>query len=950
MYKNLKNPEVYLAYKDKRTICSLNVYKLNCDPRLPSVSSGSFRIYRYENDKEVPYWEKIQLGLLVEIRYLSWFVISRISLDKTENGEEYMDIEFQSLEVETGQTLLTSFGSLGTDLDKQGGLDRYCLYNIFDQEHSIMHIFKQKNAGWKIGDIDPDISTQYRAFDVDSISSYDFLVDKVAKVYECVFIFDTYKRSVNAYKLENIGKKTEIFLSDRNLIKSANVKSDDSDIKTMFNVSGGNDSRTNTPLSIIDVNPSGSSSITDFTYYYSQMSKELVDKLNEYNELLEQNEPLYSSALLVLEDLYVELETLNHNVPENHDTTDLTQFGLAELQEKEKTYWNIMSIYTNDSENKEYVYAYNSRKEVLDELGTRKMQIKNKENEISLQLEIVKSYIVNIQEVLGDDLYAELSYFIREQDFQDDSFVATTEMTQDEIYEMQKELISHARNELSRISHPQFEMTIDVVNFIGIEDFEKFTKQLELGNIITVEWDTGVLIEARILGFNFDFDNPDNFEIIISNKTSLNDAWALRDILKQTESTSTSVDYNSGAWNVAKQTSLDFKNWVNQIYDASLQNLQNSDNQEVLMDGTGILVRKWLIDQNEYSPNQLWLTNGQIAFTRDDWQSVCTAIGEVTLPDGHTVYGIVGEYIVGEIFAGEQLILRGSCANLDFETNNDFKNAQVAIKANSDGISLKVSKDDVINAINLSPESTHIQGNKIQLDGEVTFSNTNKFTLESETTVIDGGCIRTNTIEAQSIKSDTAEVKQAWVEILESFNITTKKINCGNGYLVADDNGVSMANGYLTVDDDGICLGSLKVYDDNGNTYLAYYRDEDLFGIGDGDGAHFWSNWYYDGAYGTHGSAAFQVTNDGALYVSDICVHRIQARYGYGGRDATLYFAGDIDFSDANVTGLPSSSGVSSETLADGLTALAEIVDNHWNDYTSGDIQNDMMSWISSNL
>ena len=785
--KNLQIPDVFLARLDKKIICALKVYDLKTNLCFNNISSGSFRIYRYENQEETDYYHKIKIGMLIEVRPVSWFQITDIQLDKSNDGNEIMDISMKSLETQLCQTYLTSFGSLASDNDEQGGLDRYCLYNIFDPEHSIMHIFKQKNPGWNIGYIDPDISAQYRAFDAESITSYEFLTDKVSETYECIFQFDVYAREVSAWKLENIGEKTSIFLSDRNLIKSVTVTSNDSDIKTVFQVSGGNDSRTNTPLNITDVNPSGNSAISNFSYFYPQMSEELTAKLKTYQKAMEENAPRYSDALAVLEELYEELNTLKNKIPDDHASTDWTLFGLIELQEKEKSYWNLMSVYMNNDTDR-YEENYHLHEAVLSELSVRTGEIESQNIKIKKQLETVRSFIVNIQEFLGDDLYQELSHYVREENFQDDSFIATAEMTPDEILEMQRELMEHARKELAKACYPQFEMEIDAVNFTADYDFIEYTGQLELGNIITIEWEPGILIEARLLEMSIDWSNPDNFCLKFSSKNSLTEKWSLlAEIQKQAHSSGSSIDYNKGAWNIAKQTSLDFQQWINQIFDASLQNLQNSPDQEVLIDETGILLRKWLADQNKYSPGQVWMTNGQIAFTQDTWKSVCTALGEVTLPDGHKVYGLVGQYIVGEIFVGETLKLRGSGAELDLSSNDSISGLETSfriqnglfesyigkinsagtatdesgrvytkIRQTEDSVALKVDKNGVISSINLSPETIRIQGSKIQLDGDVSF--TNSFSIDGNQvsiTNISGGNIKTSTITSAQIAADT---------------------------------------------------------------------------------------------------------------------------------------------------------------------------------------------------
>lgn len=66
-------------------------------------------------------------------------------------------------------------------------------------------------------------------------------------------------------------------------------------------------------------------------------------------------------------------------------------------------------------------------------------------------------------------------------------------------------------------------------------------------------------------------------------------------------------------------------------------------------------------------------------------------------------------------------------------------------------ITAKVSKDDVINQINLSPEDVTISGNKINIDGALEISN---WASGEDSTKIDGGSIYANSITANKLASD----------------------------------------------------------------------------------------------------------------------------------------------------------------------------------------------------
>ena len=640
-YKNLKRPEVYLAYPNKKTIGALRTYELETDIMANSANTGSFIVYRYEDNEPTKFYDEITIGKYIHIYGVDWFRINEVSIIN-EGFNEYKEVTIMSLECELGQTYLTSFGSLGTDDDEQGGLDRYCLYDPLDAEHSIMHIFLQKNPSWSIKYIDDDISKEYRNFQEDSVDSYSVLTNTVAETYECIFIFDSYEKSVSAYKLENLGKDTQMIFNYRNVIKNIEMVSNEDDVKTVLTVLGGNDARTNTSLGIIDVNISGTNQIYNFNYYMSMMSQELKDKLKEYDELCEANKEEYQELMSSLLSHYQELNTLKNKVPdEGEDSTDWTKFGLVELEEKELIYKTNMSLYLDEDESDLYQKNAKIHAEIEAEIVVRKNQISAKEKEISDVQTQITNLVVSLPEVLGDDLYKELGAYIREDTLTDDSFVVTNIMTNDEVLKMQQSLLEHGRNELTKVCYPQFTFNVDLINFTMDYDYKMFTDNLEMFNIVHINFeDHDSIISARLLKMHINWDNPSDFSVTFSNRNSLKETWQLfEEVKNQAEDVSSKVEFSTGAWKNAAITSVNVNEYMNNILNASKQQLVSNDNNEIKIDSTGILCRKWIEERQIYDPGQIWITNNQIAITSDSWASVGLALGYVKV-DNEYFFGL----------------------------------------------------------------------------------------------------------------------------------------------------------------------------------------------------------------------------------------------------------------------------------------------------------------------
>ena len=851
-YHQIEKPNIYLAYPNKNIICPLPAFDRQADLYFNNISEFEFKLYKYLNGNEIEHYNDITVGkyILVDTPKKLWFRITSLSEDG--DGQNCsLTVSMASLETNLGQTLLTALGQMNDELDDQGGLDYYKLYDDSDKKHSIMHIFLSANPMWSIKYIDPDITKEPRSFSQDCISSYDFLVGDVSDSFECIFQFDSEDYTVSIYKLENLGKQTDIYLSYRNLIKHTNVSWSIDDIKTVFYVTGGEDLG-GTELTVADVSPSGNNAISNFSYFYNDMSKELVDNLIVYNKKIEENQPLYQQAILDLQALYDELGILQSNVPEELESDDLTLFGLAELKAKQKKYDEARSLYVNYASFEEYqnqgtsleyenYIKYNDLyNKVTSEIHNRENQIESKNTEIQNKIDLARSLIVNLQDFLGDELYKELSLFVREDTFIDDSFIVTEQMTSSDAINMKKELLLHARKKLDQVCYPQFNMTVDSINFPVIFKYKQWTEQLELGNIITIERD-GIVVSARLLKIHFNWDDLTDFSLTFSSKTSLEDGvFEFNEVRDMAQNASTSLDLKSTSWNQASINAKEFK-WftMQEFLDASIQGIVNSDNQDIIIDNTGLKAKYYNEKTDSYSGEQLWLTNSQIVMSDDNFNTAKVAIGRVEIK-GKELWGVAAEAIFGKVVWGENIIMENKNNTITMNENGFVATA-------SNGYKLTINPDVPTEIFSIYNGNTAILGVDAQ-NGKFVF----KGTLESTDGHIGGwtigatgltsgevGMSSTNNIAfwAGSTTPSSAEFRVTKAGVLtatdanitgtvtsNNVTITGGSLNIGNGKFIVTNAGIMTAvdgtfSGKIT-SNEGTIAGWTLTKNSSGNPYL----------------------------------------------------------------------------------------------------------------------------------
>jgi hypothetical protein len=865
-------------------------------------------------------YDQIVVERYIWLEDLGWYRITNIDI-KDDGENPYKEVKCSDLTIELKYTKLTSFGSMGTSTDEQGGLDRYALYDADDQAHSIAHIFMVKNPSWTFKYIDDAISKNHRSFDVDSISSYEFLTGSVAESFECIFTFDSNDRTVSAYKVENLGKKIPLLLSFYNLIKEIDISWDSDDIRTVLHVSGGNDA-TGTALSIAGVNPALNDSVSNFSFFYNSMSAALVAKLQEYYQQMENADGLIATALSQLKVLQDALAVLNSHDPSSQSSTTWSEYGLVQLKTKAAEYLNNMSVASDgnlaDPIIKQQYDNYNALyTAVNNEIKTRQIQITAKEAEITAKKTEASSYGVSLYEVLGNDLYNELQPFIKEDTLCDDSFIVTSSMTDNDILDMKKALYNHGVTELNRICYPQFDMTINSVNFAVLKKYQEEVSKLEIGDILTLQLDDDNFIEARLLEMELDWEDFTKFNLKFSSKTSLEDGFFEYDQLyKMADSANSTITHRkSGYDGVTKQANEAYFATQKEFLDLSLQQIvSNGTNQDVSVDQTGILLKKWLPDENKYAPEKMWITNRQILlFEEPDGTNLKTpklAIGKVYVTkNGVTTsfYGVSADVVYGKMFFGQSLTIQNTNNTLTMDENG-FK------AASTNGFSVKINPDTPDDIFTISENSTKLMyidatNRKLVFKGRIEANEglIGNWTIGANA-LTSGGVGMSSSTATNAISfwagNTTPTSAPFWVNNAgklhaSNIEVTGGTLSVGSKFSVANDGTLTAVNGNFS---GAITGGTINI-----NSRFFYVSDYEIY-MGDfymtyTDRALFMSTDQYSGMSASTGSNRFALWggfNGGSptsisnyifavsgekVYANDI---RITGDSWWGGEDWTI--------------------------------------------------------------
>lgn len=389
--------------------------------------------------------------------------------------------------------------------------------------------------------------------------------------------------------------------------------------------------------------------------------------------------------------------------------------------------------------------------------------------------------ILNFEKYLGDKLYKEFCCHRREDTYSNDNYVSDG-LTNDELFKRAEEFIDVAKKELIKSGEYQHSISSTLNNLLAMKEFEPLKDKFALGNFIRIGV-VGIVYRLRLISYQITFENIQQIDVEFSDITKTKDGTTdLESILNQASSMASS--YGAVVHQVEKSKESDdlVKQWVEEGLDLSnIKIISNADNQDVVYNKNGILIRTYDDISETYGDEQMRLVNSTIALTDDNWKTIKTAVGRYYYKDPETgeekkAYGVLAETLVGKLILGEELGIYSQDANasMTFDNRGLILNAkkgadgqypkildvqidgQSKLYIDRDGsivvhngeidavtdelekviertsklelsvsgiqteVSKKVGDDEIISSINQSAEEIRIQADKIKFEGLVT--------------------------------------------------------------------------------------------------------------------------------------------------------------------------------------------------------------------------------------
>lgn len=284
----------------------------------------SLKVYKSINGEVEPLWDDIVDFKTLYVAEVGEYFEITVSLDDEKNG--YKTLTCTSL----CEAELSNLELYDIEINTEADIARedYVITTFYNEENpdaSLLHrILKDKASHYTIKHVDDSLKKLQRSFSISGTSIYSFLTGECAEQFNCLFVFNSPDRSISVYDLYTVcngcgyrgayndvcpecesdflnyfGNDTAIYIDKENFAENIKFEVDADSVKNCFRLVAGDDIMTATVRSL---NQNGS----NYLYYITDddkkdMSSELVEKLESYDELYDSYKEEYQQ---LLEDYY----------------------------------------------------------------------------------------------------------------------------------------------------------------------------------------------------------------------------------------------------------------------------------------------------------------------------------------------------------------------------------------------------------------------------------------------------------------------------------------------------------------------------------------------------------------------------------------------------------------------------------------------------------------------
>ena len=265
---------------------------------------------------------------------------------------------------------------------------------------------------------------------------------------------------------------------------------------------------------------------------------------------------------------------------------------------------------------------------------------------------------LDFESFVGEELWLEFSAYRREDTYSNNNFISDG-LDNAGLFNKAAEFLNVARNEIFKSATLQHSISASLANLLVMEEFEPIVDYFSVGNWIHICVDDKVY-RLRLLSYTINFDDLSALSITFSDVKEYRDGITdTQSVIAQAASMASSYDHVSRQASQGEKGNKQLDDWVeNGLSLTNMKIVSGSDNQDVMWDSHGILLREYVPELDDYSDKQVKIINRGLYVTNDGWETAKAGIGDFEFFNPATnqieeAYGVIADTLVGNLILGE---------------------------------------------------------------------------------------------------------------------------------------------------------------------------------------------------------------------------------------------------------------------------------------------------------
>lgn len=422
-----------------------------------------------------------------------------------------------------------------------------------------------------------------------------------------------------------------------------------------------------------------------------------------------------------------------------------------------------------------YLAYLNKLNACEEEIDARQATIDDWQNKLDAYL-LERTQIqetLNFEKFLGTDLYYEFIAYRREDTYSNDNYISDG-LSNEELLDKAQELIETAEKELYKSATKQHSISSTLYNLFQLKEFAPLRTKFTLGNWMRILVDD-TICRVSLCSYEVNYGGLENISVEFTDVSlESNIGVSAQSILAQAQQMATNYSYVSAQAKKGDEAKKSINTLLKNGLNASVTAIKSADTEDITIDKSGIKLRAYDDIYSDYSPKQAALIHNMFVFTKDNWRTAETALGEITYElngQQYTDYGLIskimvsGKMISGDIYSANFTDKEGAEAgtHIDLETGSfTLAGGKIRYTAGGNKITLK----DVV------VEYTTEEGksDSANLDKVITGQQTTTLYVDQVVTKY----MSTDSFYARFAEIDLAKIKELYADsaIITSLNAT----------------------------------------------------------------------------------------------------------------------------------------------------------------------------------